>query len=303
MAYAVLESSLLSPALLPASVLTAHLLGVDEEAEPDPLAVLDDTFSGASLDPKWELFEGTEGTAEYTVSGGELHCTHEDGFAVGAALWYSTFVGYLLYQEVTGDFDAIATLRTSNGTDSGAMALTQYRVAALMAHDPDRSEERNYVSVGIGAIAEATLRAEWKTTVADESDSGDPVTGDFDSIAWPSGAGQLRILRVGDDFSVCVRATSGDAWTQLGPTFVRADLPETLQVGLCFYSNQATPDAAGHFTSITFTTPSGSVGGSHTHPSRGVAVSSPRVIPTGQSKMASLPGSGVHGQVSQPSQG
>lgn len=221
-------------------------------APPDPLAVNDDTFGGSELDAAWDIFD--EPIAEIAVSDGELHLSHQDGLSVGDALWYSTFLGYLVHKPITGDFDVVATVRTSNGDDTSTLPVTNYRVASLMAHDPARDESRNYVSVGIGAIAEATLRAEWKTTVNDQSDSGDPVTGDFDSIAWPSGQGQIRILREGDAFSMHVRATSGDPWTLL-QAVTRADLPSTLEVGLCFYSNQSTPDGMGHFADITFTTP------------------------------------------------
>lgn len=161
-------------------------------APADALSGLNDAFSGASLDPKWTLYETAAGQSSFSISGGELHATHDDTPAGFPCLWYDAFLGYLIYQNVTGDFDVVATLRTSNGADSGAMTATNYRVATLMAHDPDRSDERNYVSVGIGAMALATLRAEWKTTVTDESDSGVLATGDLGSIAWATGADARR---------------------------------------------------------------------------------------------------------------
>lgn len=211
----------------------------------DPLAIMDDAFAGTELDAKWSVFD--DAIADYSVSGDELHATHIDGLGVGEALWYSGFDGFLIYQEVTGDFLASVDARITN--DAGAApTMTGYRIAGLQAHDPDRTSVRNYVHAGVGVIDAAPLQAEWKTTVDNESDSGVVATGAFDSIDWPSGAGRLFIQRVGDIFTVGIDATEL-------LTVTRADLPATLQLGLTLYSNQPTPDAVGHFSNFTVRTP------------------------------------------------
>lgn len=242
---------LLGAALVPSQLAIVGPLDLlplgDDGEESDPLAIYDDDFPGASLDAQWSFFD--EAHSEITVSGAEAHCSHIDG-GVGESLWYSGFDGWLAYIEFDGDFDVAIDTRVT--ADDGVSALTNdsgnYRVAALMAHDPDRGDARNYVSVGIGAISEATLRAEWKSTVNDESDSGVLATGDFDSIAHASGEGTLRIVREGPHFSLYVNDT-------LLNEFDRADLPSTLQVGFTFYSNQASTPGMGHFGHFRVRTP------------------------------------------------
>lgn len=244
MGYAPLTAAMLAPATVDPGPLTARMLG-DFGGETDPLAVFDDAFPGSSLDAQWTVFEPT--VADIDVSGGECHCSHVDG-GVGDALWYDGFDGYLVYIELEGDFDVSIDARTSNADDTGAMPVTNYRVAALQAHDPDRASVRNYVSVGVGAIAEATLRAEWKSTVDNASDTGVLATGDFDSIEWPSGEGRLRIVRVGNVFTLSIDSTELLEVT-------RADLPATLQVGFVLYTNQAVAGCAAHFADFTVRTP------------------------------------------------
>lgn len=206
------------------------------------LGPLDDLFGGASLDPKWSVFEPT--VAVYDVSGGDLNTTHADG-AVGDGLWYNGFDGYLIYQNVTGDFDARATVRVSDLADTGALPLGAYRVAALQAHDPDRTAVRNYVSVGLGDVAQATLRQEWKSTVADVSDSGNIATGDFGHSAHAADTAELRLTRVGDVFTWYVDGIQIQQTTRV--------LPALLQLGICYYSNQGTADGSAHFSDFLVT--------------------------------------------------
>lgn len=226
-----------------AALLAAQSSGA--AAEPDPLAAFDDDL--AADDPQWTELEPA--IASVSWSGGETHYTHAPQGSIGPALWYDGFDGALRYLAVTGDFDASIDMRVSNGTDTGPMPVTGYRIGAFQAHDPDRATQRNYVSVGLGAIALADLRAEWKSTVDDESDSGVLATGDFGSISHPSGEGRLRILRVGALFRLFVDATELLSVT-------RADLPATLQVGFCLYTNQTgDPDSIAHARDFTLRTP------------------------------------------------
>lgn len=213
----------------------------------DPLSVLDDAFDGVALDAAWSVFDPA--IAEIAVSDGELHLSHVDGLGVGEALWYSGFDGFLVYKEITGNFDARMPMRVSNGDDSGLppTAAGDYRIAGLQAHDPDRASVRNYVHVGLGTV-DGVHSAEWKTTVDNESDSGVIATGAFGTVPHATLIGVLRIRRVGSLFTVWVDST------QLLEVD-RPDLPATLQVGPTLYSNQAVPDCVGHASSFAVTTP------------------------------------------------
>lgn len=211
-----------------------------------------DSFDGVALDASWEWYR--EEVADYSVSDSEFHQSHVPIVLNPAGpLWFSGFEGMLVYKLIDGDFDVVAWLRLSNDADNALPTISGYKVAGLQAHDPTRPDF-NYVHVGLGVLSpdHADLRAEWKTTVDSQSDSGALATGEFDSISWPSGEGQIRLTRVGDVFTMYVRPLAGGAWTQLQQV-TRADLPEELQVGLTFYSNanNVDPDVTAHWDRIT----------------------------------------------------
>lgn len=220
----------------------------------DPLAALSDGFPGDTLDPKWTLYEG-DGEATLTVADGELGFQIDAG-STGGSFWYQDEQGCLLYQEVDGDFEAIATLRIRNAADSGLPPVTQFRLAGIAAHDPDRATVLNYVHVALGAAGEADLRAEHKSTVDSVSEPGGGSSPGYSSISWPSGEGQIRLLREGQTFTCSVRADVLDAWTDIEVVDrTAAPMPDVLQVGPIVYAADSTHNIRGYFDSITFTTP------------------------------------------------
>lgn len=234
-----------------------ELWQADQEGPPaptDPLAELSDTFPGASLDASWLAYNGS-GVTSATVSGGAATVVANQGGLTGA-FWYDALLGGLIYKLVTGDFDVVETLAVQNSAGSGLPPVDNFRLCGIAAHDPDRSGPLNYVHVALGATADATLMCEWKTTVDSESDSGVIATGQYGSIPAPTGAGQIRLRRVGQVFTAYYRASSSDAWT-LVETMDRttAPLPDTLQIGMMVYSNLLAHDIRGVVQDITFSTP------------------------------------------------
>lgn len=230
------------------------MLATQGGAAVDPLSSLSDTFGGDELDGKWTLYEG-DGDATITVSGGELGFQIDAG-STGGSFWYEAEQGCLLYQEVTGDFECVATLRIRNAADSGLPPVTQFRLAGIAAHDPSRAA-LNYVHVALGAAGEADLRAEHKSTVNSVSEPGGGSSPGYSSISWPSGEGQIRLLREGQTFTCSVRALPADPWTDIEVVDrTAAPLPATLQVGPIVYAADSTHDIRGFYDSITFATPS-----------------------------------------------
>lgn len=231
-------------------------MGSDAVAPPaDPLAAFSDNFAGSSLDAKWTVYEGALSSATTTVGGGVLRLEVAAGGTSGS-FWYNAFQGVLVYQEVEGDFDVVATLEVFDAAGTGSVPLDNYRLGGIAAHDPDRATVLNYVHVALGSTAEADLRCEWKTTVDSQSDSGTIETGEFGSISAPTGAGQVRILREGQVFTVFYRATSGDAWTTVQVMDrTSAPMPDILQVGPMLYSNLEAHDISVEYDSIVFSTP------------------------------------------------
>ena len=109
----------------------------------------------------------------------------------------------------------------------------------MMARDGGGGPE-NYVFIVLGTDDDPSV--ETKTTVDSQSVWQGP--------AWPGAAGDVRLCRVGSSFTMWVRNTGG-AW-QLSNTFVRDDLPGTLQVGPIAYNNAPTPEVRVSFDFVDF---------------------------------------------------
>lgn len=205
------------------------------------VAFVSDSFTAISGD--WSLIQGGGDSCTVESVDGEL-VMHVTVGGVGADLWFNGDEGPIFGQLVSGDFDAVATVRVRNGDDSGPCPSNDaaYRQFGLSMQDPDRTV-LNYVSISIGDSAQTDLRAEWKTTVDSVSV--------FDSISAPSGAGQVRCRRTGQMFDLYYRPTQGSSWTLVQSIDRTADpLPDELNVGLICYASTTDPDITGFCDSI-----------------------------------------------------
>lgn len=219
----------------------------------DTLAGRGDWFPGSSLDPKWSIYQGTT-SVDVTVDDGEATVEIPAG-GVGGQLWYQDSRGPLIYQLIAGNCEMVATMRVQNASGSGTPPLSMFRLAGIAAHDPSRTL-LNYVHAALGSTNQATLRCEHKSTVDSVSEPAGGISPGYTSIAWPSGEGQIRILRVGQLFTISVRAARGDAWTDVAAVDrTPAPLPTTLQWGMMVYSSESTHDVRGVFERIDFRTP------------------------------------------------
>jgi len=226
-------------------------VGLTLAAEQDDSRAFDgmgDYFGGSALQSKWTAYQG-DGTATIAVSGSELNLTCNAGGS-GDSFWFDAEQGILVYQLVVGDFDAIATIRVRNSADDGLPTVNDgnYRIAGLAAHDPDRSTVLNYVHIGLGCTASAAITCETKNTVDSVSD--------FDAAAAATGAGQVRILREGQTFSMYYRASASASWT-LENTYDRTgfEMPDTLQLGFVVYASIAGHDIRIFVDDFTVTRP------------------------------------------------
>lgn len=161
---------------------------------------------------------------------------------VGSALWYNDQKGVLFYREVTGDFRATATVRTSKASDS-ALPPGQdgtVQLAGLMARTEVPAE--NSVFIVSGSIGSST-GLETKTTESSRSiyiQRGLPTGGDA----------ELQLCRAGSTFYLWWRHVDTDEeWTHMS-TFDRKDMPPTLQVGANIYTD-AVPDIVARFEGLT----------------------------------------------------
>lgn len=255
-----------APSVVSCSVVSPTVVGPAANAPTDPLSFLDDDFGVSILDPKWLTYEGNN-TLISSVSGGELDLTCDEGWGGSGdpttggvvmtgtgSLWFGWSTGVLLYQAVTGDFDARAVVRVRNTADDGLPTTGDgvYRVAGLACHDPDRASTLNYFHVGLGCVASAAIECEWKDTR--DSVSTFAAHSDADTA---SGTGEIRLLRQGDVYTAFYRAASSAPWvTVQARDRSSAPLPDTLHVGLMAYASTSAHDIRIFVDSFHVTTPS-----------------------------------------------
>lgn len=224
----------------------------DPSAEPDAsgasdgsaqaaLTPLSDEFGGAALDGSWSFHRGDR--LSTSVTGGELRIVLERGHMGGAdsSLWFNESQGSLVFKPITGDFIASAAVRVRRADpNADQLPASGVRLGGLMARDAAATGQ-SYLFIVTGFDV-SQLAVETKTTVASASQfTGTPSFGNDV---------ELRLCRVGATFRTYYRNHGAATW-QLAPVppppndpapIVREDLPQTLQVGLVIYTNQATPD-------------------------------------------------------------
>jgi hypothetical protein len=160
---------------------------------------------------------------------------------IGPLLWFNEERGVLFYRDVTGDFRATATVRTSKASEPTAPPGQDgtIQLAGLMARTEIPAE--NYVFIVGGSIGMST-GLETKTTTSSRSvyvQRGLPTGGDA----------ELRLCRIGPTFVLLWRhVDSSEAWTLMS-TFERRDMPQTLQVGANIYTD-GVPDLVARFEQL-----------------------------------------------------
>ncbi len=203
------------------------------------LVGFDDTFGGSSLDPSWTVLHPSLVTID--VSGGALHLTPA---ATGAPnIWFNDGEGPLVYKELTGDFDVSAVLSTRDPAIPANPPPPQYRLAGILARDPAStpvSSNTVHVALGAGATGQGTCY-EYKST--------DDSVSTWAATPTASPDGEVRLRRAGTTVEMYWRPDSVSAWLMI-QSFVRADLPATLQVGPMIYSVESPASIVAHFDEI-----------------------------------------------------
>lgn len=178
------------------------------------LPALSDEFDSPSSLSNWQVMQGDviDGEpARYGVENGELmvHAAHSK--------WIDDQHAFYLWKEVKGDF--VATMRLSASGEHGAIPTADWSLAGLLVRAPSASSE-NWINFTAG-------RARGKSVFERKS------TRSTHSILVlnpaPTGWLELRQVRIGNRFYLLRRADGGK-WI-VHWTYIRRDLPATLQVG------------------------------------------------------------------------
>jgi hypothetical protein len=272
---------ILAPTALAPEVMGPEIMAPSVIGRTDALAELSDSFSyGTTLTGNgWSIEDTTPSCSPSdTITDSEADLTVAAGNTDGS-FWFDTNDGALWYKAIAGACDFRARVHVMDGDGAATPPTTppdtQFRVAGIAAHDPDRTT-MEYVHVGIGSNNTAgQLQLEWKTT--DNSDSAYAYT--QATLTGGELLYDLRLVRRASDlqvFDLYVRAGTSrsldddEGWTLL-QTIDRTDdqvpdraanngttavsLPSTLRWGFMVYANATVHDIRMYVAGCHFSTP------------------------------------------------
>jgi hypothetical protein len=177
-------------------------------------------FSAATAG--WQWFNSQLVDSRFTGDGLTMVVSEE-------AVWWKNKRATSYYNYVSGDVDVIVQVKTRKTTDPQAYPDSGYQFGGVMLRSPASSAAlttENYVFNLVGYRGEK-LQIESKSTHNGYSE----VTG-YD---WSSGDAELKISRRGTNFFLYARKRDSKQWIEVN-SFVREDLPDTLEVALIAYS-------------------------------------------------------------------
>lgn len=209
------EGRTFDPAQQVVTLVAGGLEGVDFERVP----LEGFTHAGET----WELFN----SSAYTVKVNDATTLQLD--LAQNALWYNADEGGAVFREISGDFTITATVNAVRKSDNSQAVACDVCLGGVMVRNPDDAAGENYVHLVTGFTPEG-LGYETKSTINNAST--------FE--AYEDGLSQhdLRIERSGSTF-VLFKKAEGDADWVMAASYERADLPNTVQVGLNIYTAQS----------------------------------------------------------------
>lgn len=168
-------------------------------------------------------------------------------------VWYMENQGWALFKEVTGDFAIVARVEAAGLATPGDPPAEQFNSAGVIARDPASAPgSENWLVHNVG-FQETSVATEAKTTV-------DSVSVYRLTDGAPSG--EVAICRLGSMFHLFRRLDGEAEWTETTseddpayPPYDRADLPDTLEVGIMANAFAPTPDILARFEYVHFTRP------------------------------------------------
>lgn len=161
----------------------------------DPLSTMDDLFPGEALDAKWTKLQATTDTLDATVSGGEVFLEIARGSSSGSQMFDNNDYS-MLYQTVTGAFDARARCRVTGSDGASAVGVSSTRLGALNAADPaNTASVLNYVQIAAGTTGGVPLQYQWMTTDAIAAGSTDESAFGGDALTDAIVGVDFRIVR------------------------------------------------------------------------------------------------------------
>lgn len=192
---------------------------------------LNDEFEGSTLSPAWSHYQSSLYTTQVTDS--KLIMNIDPIACSNNCPWFHAQSAGFIYKSVEGDFDVTTLVEAvqATGGHAGEDIDNDTQLAGLMARDGSAASE-NYV-FNVAGTRFDIASVETKSTINDNS-------GTIEHFAISSTRTELRMTREGNTFTMYSRDVGAMSWI-LRSTFVRSDLPSTLQVGVIAYAFESYP--------------------------------------------------------------
>jgi len=213
-------------------------------------AAFSDEFDTDSL-ADWQRRHQVEGTAaQYTRL--DIGQSQVGALTIVPTLtpgWFRDGDAPLLFKTVTGDFSVEVQVHAESTQGNGLAPRNDFNSAGVMARDPrGATGSENHIMLNIGrqnGTIDNRVGSETKTTVNSNS-----------QLFLQSGTnrGRLTLCRVGNLFTSFRWLDNETGWTETN-AFERADLPDTLQVGMVV-NGYSGPDLVATFDYIRLRVPS-----------------------------------------------
>jgi hypothetical protein len=158
--------------------------------------------------------------------------------------WYMGQDAVFLFKELSGNFVVETHVTTSDRAAPAQPPSQPFNSAGLLVRDPASGPgAENWLMYNVG-FQQQFVGTEGKTTVNSQS---------VLTLNPGANAGRLRICRVGSDVHMLKWLDDENDWT-LEHSFVRDDLPATLQVGMMADGYTNPPDLHARFDWVRFGT-------------------------------------------------
>ncbi len=221
-------------------------------ARGNPLSVLNDEFEDSATLSDWSRVNEVEGWNADQLAIWDIDATQPGRMVQQpyTTVWFEDYRGPMAYKEVTGNFSitTMVNITDRDPLDGNDVPVPRFSLGGLMIRrpraivnpaedwapgdqilgNPANGENYVFLSVGQGNVAGGTsFQFEVKNTI--NSNSSLAITN------APSGVMALQLVRIGDTV-LTLYQEPGEDWV-VHRRYNRADLPETLQVGMVTYTD------------------------------------------------------------------
>ena len=205
--------------------------------EADPLDALTDNFDNSGALTPWNMLNDVEGWAADQIEYMNVNDIEPGKMILlpYASSWVDDYRAPFMYKEVSGNF-MVTTLVQVNDRTGATLPNVEDSMAGLLIRSGRNvtpstwaTGGENHISLTVGAADQVA------TSDIAAQNTEDSVSSMSLNAGWKTA--ELRLARIDDYFILMARPSAG-AWT-VQARYERADLPETLQVGLTAYSDSS----------------------------------------------------------------